>query len=66
MIESLRCPDCGGPMVSRTTKPKAGFNQAPQRFWGCKNFPICTGTRDTDGRSQAERRASMREAREDE
>lgn len=60
-IDNLRCPDCGGPMVSRTTKPKGTFMQAPRRFWGCLNYPVCKGTRDTDGRSKAERRQDRRE-----
>lgn len=43
--ESVKCPECGGPMLSRK-------NQASgQRFWGCLRFPDCRGTRDTDGES---------------
>lgn len=48
MDENL-CPECGGPMVSRQNKSTG------QRFWGCKDFPKCTGTRDTDGFSKADR-----------
>lgn len=48
-IEETRCPICGGPMVSRLNKA------TNQRFWGCKAYPQCKGTRDTDGRSKAER-----------
>lgn len=47
--ENLKCPDCGGPMLSRLNREKQ------QRFWGCQKFPACRGTRDTDGRSKAER-----------
>lgn len=36
-------------MVSRLN------SKTQQRFWGCKDFPKCRGTRDTDGRSQADR-----------
>ena len=60
-IEELRCPDCGGRMVSRMTKPKTGFMAAPRRFWGCQNYPVCKGTRDTDGRSMAERQQYCRD-----
>lgn len=43
MIEETLCPICNGPMVSR----KSGATG--QRFWGCKQFPKCKGTRNTDG-----------------
>lgn len=45
--ENVKCPTCDGPMVSR--KSKYGV------FWGCKKFPKCKGTRDSMGRSAAER-----------
>lgn len=45
--ENVRCPDCGGPMT-----PRSGpFG----KFWGCKDYPRCKGTRDSEGRSKAER-----------
>lgn len=43
MIEQTTCPDCGGPMRSRTNQ-KTG-----QKFWGCQRYPDCRGTRNTDG-----------------
>lgn len=55
VIEETRCPECGGPMVSR-------LNRATnQRFWGCQQYPKCNGTRDTDGRSKAERQQACGE-----
>jgi len=45
--ENVKCPECDGPMVSR--KGKFGV------FWGCKNYPICKGTRDSMGRSKEDR-----------
>mgnify|MGYP001616752900 CR=1 FL=1 len=45
--ESLKCPNCGGEMISR--KGKFGT------FWGCKDYPNCKGTRDSQGRSKQER-----------
>jgi len=45
--ENVKCPDCNGEMVSRTGK----FGV----FWGCKAFPACKGTRDSMGRSKADR-----------
>ena len=51
--ENVKCPDCDGPMVSRTGK----FGV----FWGCKAFPNCKGTRDSMGRSKADREAWKRE-----
>jgi len=44
---NLECPDCGGEMISR--KGQYGM------FWGCKKYPNCRGTRDSEGRSKAER-----------
>lgn len=48
-IEETLCPDCGGKMVSRVN------SHTQQRFWGCANFPVCKGTRDTDGQSKKDR-----------
>lgn len=49
VIEELKCPECEGPMISRTGKYGV--------FWGCKRYPTCNGTRDSMGRSRAERAA---------
>ena len=46
-IEDLTCPECGGLMVSRSSKHGT--------FWGCKQFPKCRGTRDSDGRSKQDK-----------
>lgn len=46
--ENLKCPDCDGEMISRLNK------QSQQRFWGCKDYPRCKGTRNTDGLSRME------------
>ena len=46
-LEETRCPNCGGKMVAR--KSLHGV------FWGCANYPHCRGTRDSQGRSKAER-----------
>ena len=47
MIENVKCPECDGPMVSRANRDTG------QRFWGCKRYPICKGTRNTDGEARA-------------
>ncbi len=47
--ENVKCPDCGGSMTSRKNS-KTG-----QRFWGCDGYPVCKGTRDTDGNSKEDR-----------
>jgi ssDNA-binding Zn-finger/Zn-ribbon topoisomerase 1 len=47
-IEDTLCPECGGPMVSRKNSATG------QRFWGCRKFPECKGTRDTDGEARHE------------
>ena len=41
--ENVVCPSCGGPMVSRKNRRDGS------RFWGCRSYPDCTGTRDVDG-----------------
>lgn len=48
-LDNLKCPSCDGEMVSRTNR------ETKQRFWGCKNYPNCKGTRDTDGLSKADK-----------
>lgn len=45
--ESVKCPECSGEMISRNGK----FGV----FWGCKSYPKCRGTRDSQGRSKADR-----------
>lgn len=47
--ENVACPTCGGPMVSRMNRAKN------QRFWGCKAYPECKGTRNTDGEAPRQR-----------
>ena len=47
VYEDVKCPECGGRMISR--KGQYGT------FWGCAKYPECKGTRDSMGRSKAER-----------
>lgn len=47
--ENVKCPECDGPMMSRQNR------QDGTRFWGCKAYPRCRGTRDSEGRSHRER-----------
>lgn len=54
----LLCPKCNGPMVSRANA-KTG-----QRFWGCKAYPKCTGTRNTDGEAPTRENSQRRPDRE--
>lgn len=56
-LENVKCPDCRGEMISR--KGKYGI------FWGCKNFPVCKGTRDSMGRSKADREAERLDKRDE-
>lgn len=56
-LENVKCPDCGGDMVSR--KGQYGI------FWGCKAFPKCKGTRDSNGRSKADREEYKRQKAEE-
>ena len=39
--ENVTCPECNGPMVPRTS--------AHGKFWGCKDYPRCKGTRNVMG-----------------
>lgn len=47
--EVYLCPDCGSEMVERKNREKG------TKFYGCKKYPNCKGTRDSDGLSKAER-----------
>ena len=47
--DTLICPDCGADMALRTNR------QNGNKFWGCKKYPNCKGTRDENGLSKAER-----------
>lgn len=40
-IEETLCPECNGSMTPRTS--------ARGKFWGCKAYPRCKGTRNSDG-----------------
>ena len=57
--QNVICPECGTWMVSRVN------HQNGQRFWGCHLFPECTGTRDTDGQSKANRMTERNPARDE-
>lgn len=39
--ENVTCPNCDGPMTPRTSQHG--------KFWGCKAYPKCKGTRNADG-----------------
>lgn len=45
--QNLACPDCGGPMVPRSS--------AHGKFWGCSNYPNCRGTRNVMGEAKTRR-----------
>lgn len=47
----LLCPDCAGEMAQRTNRTNGN------KFWGCKKYPLCRGTRDENGLSKEEREA---------
>lgn len=50
IVEDVLCPECNCKMISR--KGQYGT------FWGCSQYPKCRGTRDSMGRSKAERENS--------
>lgn len=47
IIEDVKCPDCDGEMVPRDSQYG--------KFWGCKAYPRCKGTRDSNGDSKDDR-----------
>lgn len=49
------CPECDGEMVSR--KSQYGT------FWGCKKYPKCKGTRDSEGRTKEEAKIAREKER---
>lgn len=48
--EDLECPYCQGPMVLRMN------GKTGEAFYGCRSFPKCKGTRDSQGRSIEQQR----------
>lgn len=48
MTDDYECPDCGSPMQLRTN------HRTKQPFYGCSNYPECTGTRDVGGSTKDE------------
>lgn len=50
--DTYECPDCGSEMALRTNR------QSGNKFWGCKKYPNCKGTRDENGLSREEREAA--------
>lgn len=55
ILEEVLCPECNKRMVSR--KGQYGT------FWGCSDYPKCKGTRDSMGRSKADREREKDEER---
>jgi len=47
--EELLCPECNYKMALRTNRTNGN------KFWGCKKYPNCKGTRDENGLSKADR-----------
>lgn len=47
--DTWQCPDCGGEMALRTNRTNG------DKFYGCRKYPQCRGTRDSSGLSKAER-----------
>jgi len=58
-IENLKCPDCKGSMIPRTN------HREGTKFWGCKDFPKCKGTRDSMGLSKEDRDKEFKGEKED-
>lgn len=52
IVDTL-CPECGSRMVSRK------HGDTGQVFWGCRRYPECIGTRNTDGEAPTYRRVSV-------
>lgn len=46
IYENVKCPYCKGTMIAR----KSLYGH----FWGCAQYPKCTGTRNSEGYSREE------------
>lgn len=57
-IDGVKCPTCGGPMVSRSN------NRDGSRFWGCRSYPDCRGTRNVEGEANRRFTPEEEDARE--
>lgn len=40
-MQDLICPECGAPLVLRTTTRFTYRNGSPRKFYGCSRFPLC-------------------------
>lgn len=49
-IQDVECPECGSKMIARANRVTG------EKFWGCKNYPDCRGTRDSEGKSKEDRK----------
>jgi len=47
--DTLLCPDCNHEMALRVNRTNGN------KFYGCKKYPTCRGTRDENGLSKADR-----------
>lgn len=47
--DTLLCPDCNAEMTLRTNRTNG------QKFYGCKKYPTCRGTRDENGLSRQDK-----------
>lgn len=54
VTDTYPCPECGREMALRTNR------QNGNKFWGCKRYPDCKGTRDENGLSKEERAEAKR------
>jgi ssDNA-binding Zn-finger/Zn-ribbon topoisomerase 1 len=43
-MSEIKCPDCGAPMVLRSTNKYKYKDGSPRKFYGCSTFPKCRGT----------------------
>lgn len=59
-LQNVKCPNCNGPMAPRTNKNDG------TKFWGCKSYPRCNGTRDSMGMSKADKERERYERDEEE
>jgi len=59
-LQNVKCPECKGPMVSRKN------HKDGSRFWGCKDYPRCKGTRDSMGMSKEDRQSLEGEGEDEE
>lgn len=47
-MHNVTCPECGAPMVLRTTTKFRYKSGSPRKFYGCSRYPLCQAAHGAD------------------